>query len=464
MNHSYRSALFCIALLLTGSVTSATEPKVGIRVERLNERTIVLTEESPMENIVVAVASERGIVVVDATGSPYTARAIRERIVDEFGRDDFAYLVNTHHHWDHAHGNQAFAGAVIVGHEEVAPRLERDAARIHERAERLEQRITERRAELDTLTPGSEAWTDLRERTEFNERTWLGIREGFVASPPEITFCDRISLDLGDMTLEAMYFGRAHSGSDILIRIPEVGILMTGDLFLERGWLPLFAGFQRLDIDRWIETLDWALEEEGLVQIVIPGHRDVWPREKLVLWRDYIAGLWDGVRVADGEGLDREEIIARFPLDSRFDYLKEIDHDDEELGAFQRGNVSAFWRQLKVSAAEEVEVALENAGIDAALARHEKLRVSRTAYFDEGEYNAFGYRLLQSQRPDDAITIFKLNVDAYPQSWNVWDSLAEAYMTRGDGELAIEHYQKSIELNPDNANGKEMLQRLRAES
>ena len=60
----------------------------------------------------------------------------------------------------------------------------------------------------------------------------------------------------------------------------------------------------------------------------------------------------------------------------------------------------------------------------------------------------------------EAIEVFKLDVDEYPKSWNVYDSLGEAYMKNGDKELAIQNYEKSIELNPDNENGKMMLKRL----
>ena len=58
---------------------------------------------------------------------------------------------------------------------------------------------------------------------------------------------------------------------------------------------------------------------------------------------------------------------------------------------------------------------------------------------------------------------FALNVEAFPDSWNVHDSLGEAYMVGGERELAIASYERSIELNPGNANGVEMLKRLRSE-
>ena len=62
----------------------------------------------------------------------------------------------------------------------------------------------------------------------------------------------------------------------------------------------------------------------------------------------------------------------------------------------------------------------------------------------------------------DAIEIFKLSVEVYPQSYNTWDSLAEAYMKHGDKELAIQNYRKSLELNSENTNAIEKLKQLSA--
>ena len=81
-------------------------------------------------------------------------------------------------------------------------------------------------------------------------------------------------------------------------------------------------------------------------------------------------------------------------------------------------------------------------------------------YFEESEFNALGYRLMGAGEMKAAVEIFKLNVELYPKSANVYDSLAEAYMNSGDTKKAIKNYRKSLELNPDNTNAKEMLKKL----
>jgi tetratricopeptide (TPR) repeat protein len=79
----------------------------------------------------------------------------------------------------------------------------------------------------------------------------------------------------------------------------------------------------------------------------------------------------------------------------------------------------------------------------------------------ENVMNSFGYKLMGMKRLEHAIEIFKLNTEAYPHSSNVWDSLGEAYMNKGNKELAIKNYEKSLELDSSNTNAVQMLKKLR---
>jgi CubicO group peptidase (beta-lactamase class C family) len=80
--------------------------------------------------------------------------------------------------------------------------------------------------------------------------------------------------------------------------------------------------------------------------------------------------------------------------------------------------------------------------------------------FKEYELNRLGYQLLGDKKIDAAIEIFKLNIESYPESSNVYDSLGEAYMKNDQNELAIKNYEKSLELNPENTNAVEMIKVL----
>ncbi|MBK6913866.1 MAG: FKBP-type peptidyl-prolyl cis-trans isomerase [Ignavibacteriales bacterium] len=119
----------------------------------------------------------------------------------------------------------------------------------------------------------------------------------------------------------------------------------------------------------------------------------------------------------------------------------------------------------KLALGDTLLITLFENGIDNAVKKYYYLKenFSNEYNFDESELNTLGYELLKSGMANEAITIFKLNVEAYPESSNVYDSLAEAYSVAGDKDLAIEYYEKALELNPDNANAKQMLEKLNAE-
>src|SRR5580700_3598172 len=116
------------------------------------------------------------------------------------------------------------------------------------------------------------------------------------------------------------------------------------------------------------------------------------------------------------------------------------------------------------SIAETLSATIASSGVDAAVKQYHDLKaVQPTTYnFDEDELNSLGYRLLNAKKFNDAIRIFQLNVEAYPQSSNVYDSLGEAYMNSGNKPLAISNYQKSLQLNPKNAGAVSMLRKLGA--
>ena len=80
--------------------------------------------------------------------------------------------------------------------------------------------------------------------------------------------------------------------------------------------------------------------------------------------------------------------------------------------------------------------------------------------FNPQELNTLGYALLQEKRFNDAIEVFLLNTEIFPKNSNAYDSLAEAYMAKGDKKLAIINFAKSLELNPNNTNAVEQLSRL----
>jgi tetratricopeptide (TPR) repeat protein len=81
--------------------------------------------------------------------------------------------------------------------------------------------------------------------------------------------------------------------------------------------------------------------------------------------------------------------------------------------------------------------------------------------FEEMEMNRLGYRYLKERKIEESIKLLKMNVETYPESWNTYDSLAEAYAAKGDKEKAISSYEKSLDLNPKNTSAKEKITKLK---
>lgn len=103
--------------------------------------------------------------------------------------------------------------------------------------------------------------------------------------------------------------------------------------------------------------------------------------------------------------------------------------------------IAENYQNLRVKAA-----ILEKKG-DAAGAAALRDRAAKVA--TEADVNQRGYGLLLGEKKvDEAIEVFKKNVKDYPNSWNVYDSLGEAYATKGDKKLAIANYSKALEMAP----------------
>tara|TARA_R110002012_G_scaffold319389_2_gene539660 strand:+ start:48168 stop:48875 length:708 start_codon:yes stop_codon:yes gene_type:complete len=86
-----------------------------------------------------------------------------------------------------------------------------------------------------------------------------------------------------------------------------------------------------------------------------------------------------------------------------------------------------------------------------------KMTDSTSQFINEREFNSIGYKFLRDKAYDDAIAVFKINTALHPDSDNVYDSLADGYLTQGDSVLAFNNYKKALQLNPSNRRAKEFV-------
>jgi CubicO group peptidase (beta-lactamase class C family) len=134
---------------------------------------------------------------------------------------------------------------------------------------------------------------------------------------------------------------------------------------------------------------------------------------------------------------------------------------DEAVGGQQPALAWLKYESYKSPARMLLKNILAN-GAEAGLREYRGSRNGRSPseMINEVQMNRLGYNLLAMKRVKDAIEVFKLNVEDYPQSSNTYDSLGEAYMIDGNKELAIKNYQRSVELDPKNTNGLTTLKKL----
>ena len=137
----------------------------------------------------------------------------------------------------------------------------------------------------------------------------------------------------------------------------------------------------------------------------------------------------------------------------------------EDLGQYLYFEFDQSAKPVRLSLHQTLAIAdlyatMMEKGIDVAIEQYQRKKANGE-YFSEFEMNTLGYQLLRMNKVNDAIKIFKLNVEAYPKAFNVYDSLGEAYMKNGDDSLAVSNYKKSLELNPRNTNAELMIKQIR---
>ena len=247
----------------------------------------VFTRKYPFFNQQIGVVlGGRDVLVVDTRSTPAQAREIATEL-RELTRDPVSIIVDTHWHFDHSFGNSVFRPAAAWGHVRAAARLRADGRATIE--------------EVATELP--EIASDIRET---------------IIDPPENTFEERATVEVGDRLVELSYHGRAHTDGDIVLVVPDAKVMFAGDL-LEEGALPSFG-------DSF--PLEWPATVEQLLPLaagaVVPGHGAIGDRAFV---EDQIAAfrrLAELARAVDHGSLDleaatREELFGRPTPDEAFE-------------------------------------------------------------------------------------------------------------------------------------------------
>ena len=462
------AAASVLAISMAGAEDIAGLP---LHVEKIGDGAVrVWLGDHASTTTVVAFATEKGIVVVDTFGVPKVDAELRDVIARELGRSDFAFLINTHEHRDHTGGNSVYDDCTVVGHELVAEGLAKTARLRDFQLQWYPGHIAELEEELQDLDAGDPKIAALEENLTCNRLFFEAVEANQELAPPTLIFSDRMTLDLGDTTFELSYIGGMHTASDAAIFVPKYGLLLTGDLMAD-VWLTdapgclgnfLVRDGMPHDFPRFLANWDRLLAERERITTLMPAH---WNGELSIEGAEarveYVRTLWEGIHQASENKIGVVDVLTEYALATRFPELA----DSPGFSPQQNfASIAELWREVtgQASAARTLYRLLDEGADEAVIGEVLAQRDGEDPgyFFLEAELNAYGYIFLQREMADEAVKMFEFNVELFPESWNVYDSLGEALLRAGSTNEAVEMYEKSLALNPENTSGREVLARI----
>ena len=407
-----RSGCICeliFSVLISLFFSCQSQQPLSINIMRVSPRVIVL---NLLGVNVTAINSQSGIILIDTNRSPRLMAELKKIIEKEFSQSDFQYVINTHGHSDHSGGNQLFPDSVIIAQQNCPEYMRQNSANTIYGLWYPRNHLTELITQLGEVAKGSSDYQKLQ--AEINARQILleDLENGYRVTVPGKTFRDSLIMVTAGLTLKMLYVGNAHTNHDIVVFIPEVKLLFTGDLFNDRDSFS-FAVNKMVDAERLMLIIDRILREipEGL--IIVPGHDDFLSSVDLHALRDQL---------------------------------------QEQYSEFADRN----------SATVTLEKMIEENGLEFALKNGRKLLREKESdyYWSEDELNTLGQRLQGKGKIAAGLEVCKLAVEAFPNSALAYDNLGRAYIRTGEIQLAIESYERSLHLAPYNRNAEEILKIL----
>ena len=278
-----------------------------------------------MSNAMVLVGA-RDVLVVDSHVTPAAAEALLASlpvITDKPVR----YLVNTHYHFDHAHGNQAFPESVeIIGHRFTRAKLSGEIGNVLEEATfrsfsdgvptlvaNLERQVA---AEYD---PARKAALQERHRVQ---RDYMNAIGEVVPTPPNITLETEMTLfqlvAWGSREIQLLHLGRAHTGGDVVIFLPRERVVFTGDMML-----PGLSYMGDGHVDEWPATLE-ALKALDF-DVLLPGHGPpMRSKDPISNFQAYLTDLWQKTSAMHRRGVDAEQAAQQIDMTNHSDNFGQL--------------------------------------------------------------------------------------------------------------------------------------------
>jgi len=417
----------------------------------------------------VVVQSDKGLVTFDSFWSGRTARLFKEEISRSLDRSDFSYVIDMVDRLDMIGGNEAMKEAVIIGHENIITKYRNDKKAQEELSELIDmwrEKEGYSRSRLQKIEPGSDEAKEEKEWMNQCKNRADDLEHDFSLVLPDISYGDQMTLNLGNLSLDLYWFGetgRYHGLTMAVIPEEKLAILSKSILFPVQHLAPNpLPDFGLLDVPRWIALLEEILEGENAVSsILLSDYDQVISTDLMKSHLNYIRQLWDRVRYLEAEGRSLQEIQDQLSLDKEFAFVKDMQlyksNGDFWVRPQHDLHIKLFYLQGKLLASEIIK----NGGAESIQASLEKIKSHRSElYFDEQMIDRIAYEWMEKGHVSEAIEVYKLNTGTFPQSFNTHYDLAEAYLKKGDTTSAINSFEKSLELDPDNEEVQKALKEL----
>lgn len=254
-----------------------------------------------------------GVVVVDSHSKASAALALY-REIRRVTKLPIKKIINTHFHWDHWQGNQAYRDEfpdveIITSRRTEERLLDPDANNggvgyVDKQIAAMPGEIN--RLKADILAADNPARKARLEANLLQAEAYLEELLQFRPALPTRTLNNSVKLEEGGRTIEVLLLGRAHTDGDVFIYLPKEKVVATGDALID--WMPFMND---AFIEDWVDTLS-ALERFDFTRI-IPGHGEVAPREQLAFFRGYIGDIMAAVKKAHAEGASVDEMKRTLP-------------------------------------------------------------------------------------------------------------------------------------------------------
>ena len=255
------------------------------------------------------IVNDTDVIVVDDHVSPAAAWVLVEEI-KAITDKPVTTVVNTHFHFDHAHGNQIFGPSVqIIGHEFTRRMLLGDPLGMP----LYQGYISGMPGQIETARKRIAAEQDAAARAKL-EAQLLSLENNYASqkelrpTPPNVTLTTQMTLYRGNREIQIRYLGRGHTAGDVVVYLPNERVVITGDL--------LTSGLSNMS-DSY--PLEWAASLEELKKLdfetVVPGHGDAYTdKSKIDAFQAYLRDVWSEVSRLKKEGASAEEAAKRADL------------------------------------------------------------------------------------------------------------------------------------------------------